>query len=192
MSDDRVATRVRTRDGLLDFQHYFVERRCAPEATGFVFEGVERAVPQPAVLAALRGPGLRAIVICPSNPYISIDPILALPGMREALKSSPAPVIAVSPIIAGRAVKGPTAKMMRELKVPVDAGAVAAHYGDILDGYVIDGADAAFADTLDLPVAVAPTLMRNLADREALARAVLDFADALGAVPAKRAGGGRR
>jgi LPPG:FO 2-phospho-L-lactate transferase len=192
MSDDRVATRVRTRDGVLDFQRYFVERQCAPEATGFVFDGAERASPHPEILAALQDPGLRAIVICPSNPFISIDPILALPGMREALRSSPAPVIAVSPIIAGRAVKGPTAKMMRELKVPVDAVAVAAHYGDILDGYVIDGADAALADTLDLPVAVAPTLMKTLADREALANAVLDFAGALSTVPARRASGGRR
>ena len=115
MTDGRVRTMVRTRDGLLEFQRYFVERQCEPHVTGFVFEGAERAAPHPEILSALRNPRLRAVVICPSNPYISIDPILALPGMRAALEGAAAPVIAVSPIIAGRAVKGPTAKMMAEL-----------------------------------------------------------------------------
>jgi LPPG:FO 2-phospho-L-lactate transferase len=192
MSDDRVRTQVQTRDGLLDFQRYFVERQCAPEVTGFAFDGAGRAAPHPVVLAALRNTRLRAVVICPSNPYISIDPILALPGLRAALKAAAAPVIAVSPIIAGRAVKGPTAKMMTELGLSVDAGTVAAHYADILDGYVIDTADAGLADRLDVPVAVTPTLMQSLADRESLARAILDFAGALNVAPAKRASGGRR
>lgn len=192
MTDGRVRTQVKTRDGLLDFQRYFVERQCAPQVTGFVFDGSERAAPHPDILGALRDPRLRAVVICPSNPYISIDPIVTLPGMREGLTAAPAPVIAISPIIAGRAVKGPTAKMMTELGLSVDAGTVAAHYRDILDGYVIDTADAGLADRLDVPVAVMPTLMRCLADRENLARAVLDFADALNAAPAKRASGVRR
>src|SRR5207245_3041735 len=111
--------------------------------------------------------------ICPSNPFISIDPILALPGIRAALRDCPAPVVAVSPIIAGQAVKGPTAKMMAELGLPVDAAAVAEHYRDCLDLYVADEADAAAVSGLDLPVVLAPTLMRSLADREALAGDVL-------------------
>jgi LPPG:FO 2-phospho-L-lactate transferase len=191
MSDNRVRTLVRTRDGTLEFQRYFVERQCAPAVTGFVFEGAEAAAPHPAIHAALRDPRLRAVVICPSNPYISIDPILALPELREALTSASAPVVAVSPIIAGRAVKGPTAKMMQELGLSVDVWSVADHYGDMLDGYVIDIADEGFADDLDVPTLVTPTLMKSLADREALARSVLEFADALKAAPAKRASGVR-
>jgi LPPG:FO 2-phospho-L-lactate transferase len=192
MSDDRVRTMVQTRNGTLDFQRYFVEKQCAPEVTGFAFDGVADATPQPEILNAISDRRLRAIIVCPSNPYISIDPILALPGLRAALKRASAPVVAVSPIIGGRAVKGPTAKMMQELGFSVDVRTVAAHYGDILDGYVIDGADQNLADEFDLPVLVTPTLMRSLADREALARAVLDFADALRIAPAQQADGGGR
>jgi LPPG:FO 2-phospho-L-lactate transferase len=148
-------------------------------------------VPQPDVVAALRDPGLRAVIICPSNPFISIDPILALPGLLAALAATAAPVIAVSPIIAGRAVKGPTAKMMGELGLAVDPIAVAAHYRGIIDGYVMDDADSHMAAMLDLPVETTRTLMQSLDDREALARAVLDFADRIAARAAKRMGGGR-
>jgi LPPG:FO 2-phospho-L-lactate transferase len=192
MSDDRVRTMVRTDEGVLEFQRYFVERQCAPVVTGFVFDGAEQATPHPGMLATLRDPRLRTIVICPSNPYISIDPILALPDLRRAMRVCHAPVIAVSPIIAGRAVKGPTAKIMADLGLATDVRTVAAHYRDILDGFVIDAADTDAANALDIPVLVTRTLMTSLADREALARAVLDFADALNASPAKRASGGRR
>jgi len=191
MTDDRVRTMVRTRDGTLEFQRYFVEKKCAPEVTGFVFEGAETAAPHPGVLAALRDPRLRAVVICPSNPYISIDPILSLLGMRAAFKATTAPVIAVSPIIGGRAVKGPTAKMMAELGLAVNACSVAAHYGRLLDGYVIDTADNDLSDQCEMPVLVTPTLMKSLADREALARAVLEFCDAMRAAPPKQASGHR-
>lgn len=192
MTDSRVRTMVRTQDGLLEFQRYFVERQCAPHVTGFTFKGADRATPLPEILSALRDPRLRAVVICPSNPYISIDPILALPGMLMALKSTAAPVIAVSPIIAGRAVKGPTAKMMAELGLAADARTVAAHYGDVLDGFIIDTADSKLADGLNLPVDVLPTLMKSLADREALAMSALAFADALRTSPSKRASGDRQ
>ena len=192
MSDNRVSTMVHTPDGTLPFQRYFVEQQCVPEVTGFAFEGAAAAAPHPAILAALSDRRLRAVVICPSNPYISIDPILALPGLRAALRRASAPVVAVSPIIGGRAVKGPTAKMMQELGLSVDVRTVAAHYGDMLNGYVIDAADDSFANELDLPVLVTPTLMRSLADREALARAVLDFADRLRVAPARWASGGVR
>ena len=177
MSDDRVRTRLLTGAGWLDFQDYFVRRGCAPGVREIAFAGASAASPQPAFLAALGDETLRAVVICPSNPFISIDPILALPRVREALRFCRAPVVAVSPIIGGRAVKGPTAKIMAELGLPVDAAAVARHYRDFLDCYVADAADAAQTADLGLPVTLTRSLMHTLADREALARAVLAAAD---------------
>lgn len=179
MTDDRVRTLVQTRGGPLEFQRYFVEARCVPEVTGFVFDGAENARPQPDVMAMLGDPQLRAVIICPSNPYISIDPILAMPELRAALASNTAPVIAVSPIIGGQAVKGPTAKMMAELGRTVDALAVAEHYRGLIDGFIVDTIDAPVASRLDLPVLARPVLMLSLADREDLARAALQFADRL-------------
>jgi LPPG:FO 2-phospho-L-lactate transferase len=176
MSDDRVGTRLRTAEGWLDFQDYFVRRHCAPVVREIAFAGAEAARPQRAFRAALADDKLRAVVICPSNPFISIDPILSLPGIREALRACPAPVVAVSPIIGGKAIKGPTAKMMAELGLPVGAAAVARYYGDVLDHYVADEADAdEFAD-IGVPVTLAPTLMQSLEDREALARVALEAA----------------
>jgi LPPG:FO 2-phospho-L-lactate transferase len=174
MSDDRVHTRLLTAEGWLDFQDYFVRQHCAPVVRDIAFAGAAEARPQADFLAALGDDNLRAVVICPSNPFISIDPILCVPGVREALHCCAAPVIAVSPIIGGKAVKGPTAKMMAELGLPVDAAAVARHYGDILDLYVADETDEV-AD-LDVPVRLTQTLMMSLEDREALARAVLEAA----------------
>jgi LPPG:FO 2-phospho-L-lactate transferase len=179
MSDDRVRTRLLTDTGWLDFQDYFVRRECAPLVREIAFAGAAAASPYPAFLAALGDENLRAVVICPSNPFISIDPILALPGVREALRFCRAPVVAVSPIIGGRAVKGPTAKIMAELGLPVDAAAVARHYGDLLDLYVADTADAAQSEDLGVPVTLTCCLMHTLADREALARVVLAAADRL-------------
>jgi LPPG:FO 2-phospho-L-lactate transferase len=179
MSDDPVRTRLRTPEGWLDFQDYFVRLRCEPVIDRLEFVGAPAARPYPGFLAALSDPGLRAVVICPSNPFISIDPILAIPGVRAALRNCPAPVVAVSPIIGGKAVKGPTAKMMAELGLPVDAAVVAAHYRDFLDVYIADEADAAAVAGLGIPVVLTRTLMQSLADREAVARTVLDAADRL-------------
>jgi LPPG:FO 2-phospho-L-lactate transferase len=176
-SDDPVRTRLATAAGWLDFQDYFVRLRCEPAITGLEFAGAEAAQPHPDAVAALADPALRAVVICPSNPFISIDPILAVPGLREALRACRAPVVAVSPIIGGQAVKGPTAKMMAELGLPVDAATPARHYRDILDVYVVDEADAAAVAALDLPVVLTRALMQSLADRENLARTVLAAAD---------------
>ena len=176
MSDDRVRTRLRTAEGWLDFQDYFVRQRCAPVVREIAFANADEARPQPAFLTALADKNLRAVVICPSNPFISIDPILDLAGVRDALRASAASVIAVSPIIGGKAVKGPTAKMMAELGLPVDAAAVARHYGDILDFYVADETDAAEVRGLGIPVIFARTLMLSLDDREALARVVIEAA----------------
>ena len=179
MTDDRVRTRLHTAEGWIDFQDYFVRRQCRPDVHDIAFEGAARARPHPDIMTALRSERLRAVVICPSNPFISVEPILALPGLRSALESCSAPVVAVSPIIGGRAVKGPTAKMMRELGLTPSAAAVAQRYGALLDGYILDHEDAAEAGRLGPHATVAKTLMTSLADREMLARTVLDAADAI-------------
>lgn len=179
MSDDPVRTRLRTEGGWLDFQEYFVHRRCEPVVHELLFQGAGAARAHPEFLAALADPALQAIVICPSNPFISVEPILAIPGVRQAMIDSPAPIIAVSPIIAGQAVKGPTAKMMKELGLDPSAGTVAQRYHDLLDGYVIDHADMSEVVSIDARVTLAQTLMRTMEDREALARTVLDAAAVL-------------
>lgn len=181
MSDDRIETTVTTDEGELAFQRYFVERRCAPLVTGLRFRNAACSTPSPAVAYALRNPNLGAIVICPSNPYLSIDPILAVPGIRAMLESATAPVVAVSPLIGGQAVKGPTAKIMAELGVPANSRSLARHYRGLIDGLVIDEADRAEAEALDVPVHVTATLMRSLEDRDRLAGECLDFAQRIAA-----------
>ena len=179
MTDDPVRTRLLTDDGWIDFQDYFVNRKCEPVVRELQFHGAKTARAHPDFMAALSSPALQAVVICPSNPFISVEPILAIPGVRDALANCPAPVIAVSPIIAGRAVKGPTAKMMTELGLDPTAGTVAHRYSDLLDGYVIDHADMSEVVSIDARVTLAQTLMTTLEDREALARTVLDAAAVL-------------
>lgn len=174
MSDDPVRTRIRTDDGTLAFQHYFVRDRCQPVARGFEFAGAETARLNPAIPFD----DVRLVVVCPSNPFVSVDPILAVPGMVDALKCTGAPVVAVSPIVGGAAIKGPTAKMMRELGVPATTLQVAKHYRELATHFVIDevDADAACAVAgLGLETVVAQTVMRSLEDRVRLARAVLAF-----------------
>ena len=179
MTDDPVRTRLLTDLGWLDFQEYFVHRRCEPVVSQLQFQGAGAARPHPAFTAALADPSLEAVVICPSNPFISVEPILAIPGVRDALIACNAPIIAVSPIIAGRAVKGPTAKMMTELGLDPSAGTVAQRYADLLDGYVIDHADMSEVVSIDARVTLAQTLMTTMEDREALARIVMDAAKVL-------------
>ncbi len=179
MTDDRVRTRVRTSDGWLDFQRYFVEQQCRPKITEFMYDGAAKAKPHPDFVAAITDPELRAIVICPSNPFISIEPILALPGVRQALRAATAPVVAVAPIIGGEAVKGPTAKMMRELGLKVGAETIADRYGDLLDGYIVDDRDSSLAAKLRIPTTATNALMVSLADREQLAKMTLAWADEL-------------
>ena len=184
MSDDRVRTRLATSEGWLDFQDYFVRRRGAPAIKELAYEGAATARPHPDALTALADPRLRAVVICPSNPFISIEPILALPALRAAIAACAAPVVAVSPIIGGRAVKGPTAKMMAELGLVPSAAAAARRYHDLLDACVLDHVDADQGAELGIAVTLAHTLMTTLAEREALARHVLATADALAEAPA--------
>jgi LPPG:FO 2-phospho-L-lactate transferase len=179
MSDDRVRTRVRGDTGWIDFQDYFVRQQCRPVVHELAFEGAVLARPHADIAAALGSGDVRAVIVCPSNPFISIEPILAIPGMRDAIKASGAPVVAVSPIIGGHAVKGPTAKMMHELGLEASSAGVAARYGDLLDGYIVDHADADAVGNVRARVTVARTLMKSLHDREMLASVALDAADAL-------------
>jgi len=189
MSDDPVRTVVETVEGSLPFQRYFVERRYAPVVRAIRFEGATDAKPTSGLLDLIASPSLRAIVICPSNPYLSVDPILAVPGIAAALQTARAPVIAVSPLIGGQAVKGPTAKIMNELGLTVTNQSIAEHYRDLTDALVVDDADAADRARIDMPVLVTRTMMRDLADRERLAGDVLAFADELAQPPALRVGG---
>ncbi len=179
MSDEAVRTRVHTREGVLAFQEYFVRRRCEPLVTALEFAGAAEARIAAEALTALNAPDVAAIIVCPSNPYLSVDPILALPGMRAALAAAPAPVIAVTPLVAGKAIKGPTAKIMAELKVPLSSVAIAQHYAGFIDGFVLDRADESLAPDLSCPVHIADTVMVTLQDRERLAREVLQFAATL-------------
>jgi LPPG:FO 2-phospho-L-lactate transferase len=178
-TDDRLRTRLRTDEGWVDFQDYFVRLQYRPVVRELAFDGADTARPHPDLLAALADERLRAVIICPSNPFISVEPILAVRGLRQALLACGAPIIAVSPIIGGRAVKGPTAKMMAELGMTPSAASVAKRYGDLLDGYVIDASDAEEAAHVAPKLTLAATLMTNLAEKEQLARVVLEAADAL-------------
>jgi LPPG:FO 2-phospho-L-lactate transferase len=173
MSDDRVRTRLRTGEGWLDFQDYFVRLRASPVVREIAYAGAADARVNPDFLAALAASDLEMVVICPSNPFLSIDPILSRPRVRDPLRACRAPVVAVSPIIGGKAVKGPTAKIMAELGLPVGAAAVARHYEDILDVFIADEVDANEVEDLGIPVKFTHTLMSTIEDREALARAVL-------------------
>jgi LPPG:FO 2-phospho-L-lactate transferase len=179
MTDDRVETRIDTDEGDLAFQDYFVRRRCEPRALAIRFLGAADALPAPGVLAALSSPGLEAIILCPSNPYLSIDPLLSMPKLRESLEKRAAPLIAVSPLIGGRAVKGPTAKIMQELGIPMTPSAIYQHYRGLLDAIVVDSADAQAAQQIPIPVFATATLMISLEDRIRLARFVLERARAL-------------
>lgn len=179
MTDQRVRTMIETDAGPLTFQTYFVREKCRPAVREIEYDGAKRATPGPGILEALAGPDLAAIVLCPSNPYLSLDPILAIPGIRRAIADSPAPVIAVSPIVGGEALKGPTAKIMRELGVEPSAHAIARHYGDILDGFVFDERDAdemTLISELGMETATAPTVMATTEDKIALAGKVLALA----------------
>jgi len=176
MSDDRVRTRLRTEEGWLDFQDYFVRLHSEPVVREIVYAGALEARANPDFLAALLNDDLELVVVCPSNPFLSVDPMLSLPGVRDALRRCRAPVAAVSPIIGGKAVKGPTAKIMAELGLPIGAAAIARHYVDILDLFVADEADADIVAELEIPVILTRTLMVTLEDRDALARGVLTAA----------------
>lgn len=178
-TDDLLATQVHTEElGLLNFQEYFVKHGWQPTVTSITFKGGETARATSPVLAAINTADL--LVICPSNPLLSIEPVLQPAGIRDALTARQVPNIAISPIIGGKAVKGPTVKLMEELHLPTTQVGLATYYNDLIDGLVIDIEDACEADSVrnafpDLSVCVAETLMQNEADRLALAERVLNW-----------------
>ncbi len=180
MCDERVGTEVETPEGWRDFQDYFVRRRHADRVTHIRFAGIAHARMTPEVADALAKAD--AIVFCPSNPLVSIGPILAVPGVRDALVASPAVKIAVSPIVGGKALKGPADRMLAERGMEVSAFGVATGYSSLLDAMTIDTLDAADASRIEglgMAVQVTQTVMQNDADRQQLARDVLTFAEAL-------------
>jgi len=174
MSDAPVRTLVHTDEGDLPFQHYFVGRRCEPCVIDVSFVGATESELTDAAYTALTSADV--IVFCPSNPYLSLDPILSVGDTRALLQRLHAPKIAVAPIVGGKAIKGPAAKMMREMGYPVTPVTIAAHYDDVLDGFVLDHEDAAAADHVRMPALVTDTIMRDLEAKTRLATAVLDFA----------------
>jgi LPPG:FO 2-phospho-L-lactate transferase len=180
MSDDPVRTMVTTADrGELAFQDWFVRLRCEPVVKSVRFAGADKAKPHRALTTL---DGLRGIVVCPSNPFVSVAPILAVPGVRAALEQAKAPRVAVTPIVGGQAIKGPAAKMLAELGHDVSALGVARYYRDWVDGFVLDAQDAGLArdiEALGMKVRVADTMMRNDDDKRRLATQVLEFVDEL-------------
>lgn len=174
ISDDPIRTHVDTEQGLLSFQDYFVRRRCEPKVRAVEFRQPQRARLNPRIdLNAID-----AVLICPSNPFLSIDPLLAVDDLTDFLKMGRVPVVAVSPIVGNRAIKGPTAKMMQELDMPSTSLRVAKYYEEIVNGFVVDSCDAASKQALEglgMQVVVTPTIMNSLHDKIALAKACCEF-----------------
>jgi LPPG:FO 2-phospho-L-lactate transferase len=180
MTDNAVRSVVETDEGPLDFQDYFVRRQCQPRFRGVTFQGIINAEPSEGFRAALDR--AQAVVITPSNPFVSIDPILALPGIKDALRQTRRPVVAVSPIIGGKAVKGPLDKMMRERGTEPSSLGVAQNYGSLVDGWVIDDVDRDLApaiEALGCKVKLCNTMMRTLDDKSRLAHDAVELAFAL-------------
>ncbi|MEQ1880639.1 MAG: 2-phospho-L-lactate transferase [Burkholderiales bacterium] len=178
MSDDPVRTLVHTAEGILSFQDYFVRQRAEPAVTRLEFSGAATARIANVLRSTLDSPTLRAIVICPSNPYLSIAPMLALPDIRSALEHRRVPVIAVSPIIDGQALKGPAAKIMRELGKEPSSEEIARFYAGLVDALVVDHADSALStaiERLGIRPLVTATVMIDPDDRAALAGRIIDF-----------------
>jgi LPPG:FO 2-phospho-L-lactate transferase len=176
MSDEPVPTLIETDEGALHFQEYLVKRRAEPMVRGVRFLGAEKARPAPGVLEAIREAEL--IVICPSNPLISVGPILAVPGIREALRVRREDVVAVSPIVDGKSLKGPSDRMLAQLGYEVSARAVARMYADVAGTFVIDGVDRGQAteiESLGMRAAILPTVMKTRGQKIRLARALLDL-----------------
>ena len=175
MSDDVVRTMLMTDEGEMAFQNYFVEHKCRPKVSSLRFDGAHAADAAPGVVQAIAEAD--TVIIAPSNPFLSLDPILAVPSIFEALKDTPAPIVAVSPLVGGKAVKGPTSKIMAELGLQPDNTTIAKHYAPLLDGLIIDDRDAP-PDTA-IPFDSTDTLMKTLEDRKRVARTALTLAQSL-------------
>lgn len=178
MSDDPVRTMVATAAGVLPFQEYFVRRRCEPTVLGIEYQGGTNA----RLNSKLDLDSVTAVIICPSNPFLSIDPLLSISALASFLRSTSVPVVAVSPIVKGLALKGPTAKMMRELGIQPSATTVADHYRDLISGFVVDNEDKELGkeiSRLGVRTTALQTIMRTFDDRVQLGRSVLGFCKTL-------------
>ena len=195
MSNDPVRTRVHTEDGPMDFQHYFVRERCEPAVKSFEYSGAASAELNPEIRTRLESRQLAGIILCPSNPFISIDPILSVPSLRHALRQCPAPVIALSPIVGGESLKGPLGKFLQEMSISGTACWIAEHYGDFLDGFVIDSADEVLTSeiqALGMATKCTNIVMNSLDDRVQLAAASLEFIASLSQSDRRTAASGER
>ncbi len=182
MSDMPVRTILESDMGTLAFQEYFVKNRCKPRVSEVRFDGLENAVPSPGFLECLEDHDLQAIIICPSNPFLSVLPILSLPGLKERIKSSGKPVIVVSPIVSGQSIKGPTSKLMQELNMTCEVLTIAGLYRDIATAIVIDSQDESASDeitAMGLVVHSTNIIMKDLQDKISLAREVTRFSHSL-------------
>ncbi|MCF8474005.1 MAG: 2-phospho-L-lactate transferase [Emcibacter sp.] len=178
MTDDRVQTMVTTELGEMAFQHYFVREGCQPKISSIRFDDIENARPSPAFTAAIADPELAGVILCPSNPFVSIDPILHIPGVRDMLNKLKVPIVAISPIVKGLAIKGPAAKMLQELGKEASVYSIARHYKGLINGLIIDTEDAPHGPTIEamgIRVKVTNTIMKNLDDRKNLAATTLQF-----------------
>ena len=176
MSDNPVPTIIESNEGAMHFQKYLVKRRAEPVVVGIRFAGVEQAQPAPGVLEAIREAG--RIFICPSNPFISIGPILAVPGVRQQLRSRKRDVFAVCPIVGGKSLKGPSDKMLAQLGYEATALGVAKLYADFTGTFVIDPVDrrqARAIEELGMKAAILPTVMKTRAQKRKLAQALLEL-----------------
>lgn len=176
MCDEKVSTIVHTANGDLAFQHYFVREQCKTDVTGFRFDGIEKATLGAKQAEALAS--MDALIICPSNPFVSVAPILKVPGVKDAIAARKVPVVVVSPIVAGMAIKGPAAKMMQDLNMPVTALGVAQYYQGRATHFVVDSQDAQYVDAikaLGFEVLSCNTVMHSLDDRKGLAQSILEW-----------------
>jgi LPPG:FO 2-phospho-L-lactate transferase len=183
MSDDPITTVVESAERAIPFQEYFVRLKCEPAVRTVKFHGIASARPSAPFERAMTNPKLEAVLICPSNPFLSIDPILALQGVRSWLRQRAVPVVAVSPIVGGAAIKGPAAKLMKELGHDVSAFGIAKYYRGLIDGLVVDTIDSALApkiEALGIKVLAIPSVMETQSDQSSLAKRVLKFASQIG------------
>ena len=181
-TDDQLRTIVETDIGVLNFQEYFVRERCNPRIQNLHFQGSESAFPQQELTKALKSKELQSIIFCPSNPLLSIDPILSIQGLKKAFADSGAKIVAVTPIVSGVAIKGPAAKNLRELGYPVSATTVAKHYQGLIHGFVLDKRDhqeVQQIEELGIAVLVADTIMNDLETKIQLAEKTLRFANSI-------------
>jgi len=182
MSDDPIRTELETSAGTLSFQDYFVRRKAEPLTQAIHYSGNTAAQPSSEITAALSAPTLRGIIIGPSNPWLSIGPILSINALKPMISARNIPVVAISPIVGGAAIKGPTAKIMSELGIDVSAQGIASHYSEIIDGLIIDNCDTELQTAIvanGIAVGVTQTVMRDATDKATLARYTIEFLDTL-------------